>query len=191
MASILEQPAVREVVLPISVEQYHRLGEAGIVPEQTELLRGFVVEQMIKTPLHTWMVQRLVDWLRDVVPAELHVRQEQPLTLADSEPEPDAAVVEGTREDYRRRHPSTARLVVEVAVATAELDRAKAELYATAAIPEYWLVLPEQRAVEVFRDPAGGSYRHVEGMASPGVLDAQTLPGAEIDLGTLFATEEE
>jgi len=32
MASILEQPAVREVVLPISVEQYHRLGEAWIVP---------------------------------------------------------------------------------------------------------------------------------------------------------------
>ena len=81
MASILEQPAVREAVLPISVEQYHRLGEAGIVPERTELLRGIVVEQMIKTPLHTWTVQRLVDWLRSAAPAGLHVRQEQPLTL--------------------------------------------------------------------------------------------------------------
>jgi len=190
MASILETPAVREAVLPISVEQYHRLGEAGIVPERTELLRGFVVEKMIKTPLHTWMVQRVVDWLRDAVPAGLHVRQEQPLTLADSEPEPDAAVVEGTPEDYRRHHPNTARLVVEVALATADLDRAKADLYAAAAIPEYWLVLPEQRAAEVFREPAGGSYRHVEGMASTGVLQSQTLPGVALDLGALFATEE-
>jgi hypothetical protein len=35
MASILDNAAVRDVILPITVEQYHRLGEAGLLAEQS------------------------------------------------------------------------------------------------------------------------------------------------------------
>ena len=68
MASILENAAVRDAALPISVEQYHRLGQAGIIPQHTELLRGVIVEKMVKSPEHSWLVQRLVDRLRDTFP---------------------------------------------------------------------------------------------------------------------------
>jgi hypothetical protein len=44
MASILDNAAVRSAALPITVEQYHRLGEAGIIPQHNELLRGVIVE---------------------------------------------------------------------------------------------------------------------------------------------------
>ena len=52
MFSILENNAVRDAVLPISVEQYHQLGESGILQGNTELLRGVIVEKMIKSPKH-------------------------------------------------------------------------------------------------------------------------------------------
>ena len=111
MPSILDNPAIRQAALVVTVEQYHRLGETGVIAEKTELLKGVIVEKMVKSPLHSWLVQSLVEWLRKDLPPGLHVRQEQPLTFADSEPEPDVAVVVGSSADYRSSHPSTAVLV--------------------------------------------------------------------------------
>lgn len=122
-AGILDEPEIRGAALPLTVEQYHRLSAEGIVPERTELLRGVVIEQMTKSPLHTFLVQRLTRWMESALPAGWFVRKEEPLTLADSEPEPDIAVVIGSPEDYRTAHPATAALVVEVAIATLGIDR--------------------------------------------------------------------
>jgi hypothetical protein len=44
-------------VWPLSVEAYHALGEAGLMPERTELLYGFVYHKMSKSPLHSFLVQ--------------------------------------------------------------------------------------------------------------------------------------
>lgn len=158
MASILENSAVRSAALPITVQQYHELSEAGIIPKKTELLRGVIVEKMTKSPLHSWIVQRLYDWLDPRVKPQAYVRQEQPLTLDLSEPEPDLAVVDGTADDYRVSHPRTARLVIDVAVSSEDLDRTKAEDFAAAQVAEYWLVLPPKRVIEVFTDPSASGY---------------------------------
>ncbi|MCA9267130.1 MAG: Uma2 family endonuclease, partial [Planctomycetales bacterium] len=92
MIQILEKQAVRSQAMPVSVAQYHRLCETGIVSQRTELLRGVILEKMTKSPLHVYLVRWLLNWLASGVPAEFDVRQEQPLTLVDSEPEPDLAV---------------------------------------------------------------------------------------------------
>jgi Uma2 family endonuclease len=158
VTAVLENPAVRSVVLPISVEQYHALSEAGKIPEKTELLRGVIIEKMTKSPLHTWTVGQLVDWFEARVDPQAHVRKEEPLTLDVSEPEPDVAVVDGNRDDYQTAHPRTARLVIEVAVSSEDLDREKGEDYAGAGVSEYWIVLPEKDTIEVFRDPSPTGY---------------------------------
>jgi Uma2 family endonuclease len=187
MSSILEKPAVRHAALPISVEQYHRLSEAGIIAERTELLRGVITERMTKSPLHTYVVQLLAKWLESAVPEGLHVRQEAPLSLADSEPEPDVAVVRGDAKQYRTRHPQTAELVIEVAVATVGLDRDKADIYADAGVPEYWIVMPEQRLVEIYRSPHLGRYGSCEQLSDPDALLAPLiLPQAGIRLSSVF-----
>ena len=187
MASILDQPAMRQATLPMTVEQYHHLSEQSIISERTELLRGVIIEQMTKSPLHTYVVQFLVKWLESVIDANYHVRKEEPLTLAESEPEPDVAVVQGTPKDYRTAHPCTAEFVVEVAVTTLELDRDKAEIYAAAGVPEYWIVVPEEHAVEVFRDPSASGYgtrvRHIEPDTT---LRSNSLPQAAIRMASLF-----
>ena len=86
-------------------------------------------------------------------------RKEEPLRLADSMPEPDISVVRGTLSDYASEHPATAALVVEVAVSSVAPDRENASLYAEAGVAEYWIVLGEAAAVEVYRRPENGTYR--------------------------------
>jgi hypothetical protein len=67
-------------VWPLSIEAYHALGEAGLMPERTELLYGFINHKMSKPLLHTFLMLRLLRLLQAVLPPELHLRPEQPLT---------------------------------------------------------------------------------------------------------------
>src|SRR4051812_26379400 len=122
MVAVLENPAVRARVMPCSVEQYHRFGELGVLSERTELIRGAVVEKMSQSPLHGSIVERLRLHIESLLPPQSHVRQEKPLTFADSEPEPDLAVVHGVRGQFLRVHPTTAEVVIEVCVSSEPLD---------------------------------------------------------------------
>ncbi len=142
MTALLELPAFRERVHRLSVAEYHRAGETGLLSDDVELLRGIVVTKMSKSPLHELVIQKLIKRLLAQTPNGFEVRREGPLTLADSEPEPDLSVVRGAADDWATAHPSTAHLVVEVAVSSLPLDEGKAEIYAEAGILEYWLVLP-------------------------------------------------
>ena len=161
MSSILDNPAVSSSALRLDVNQYHKLCESGIIPERTELLSGIIVEKMGKSPLHTWTVQFLADWLQRSLASNQSIRVEQPLTFSDSEPEPDLAVVRGTRDDFMRTHPASAELVIEVAISTEQVDREKAAIYAAAGVSEYWLILPTKRTVVVHRHPTDGQYSSV------------------------------
>ena len=101
MIELLERPAVRHQVAPLSVDGYHKLRDLGLVRVKTELLNGVIVEKMTKSPLHTFLAQRLYDQLRADLPLGYQLRKEDPLTLATSEPEPDLAIVAGTAETFR------------------------------------------------------------------------------------------
>lgn len=186
MSSILDNDAVRDAVLPITVEQYHELSEAGIIPEKTELLRGVIIEKMTKSPLHTWMVQRLLEWFQLHVKPQAYVRKEEPLTLDQSEPEPDLAVVDGTPDDYQTTHPKTALLVIEVAVSSEDLDRAKADDYALAQVPEYWLVLPQNRIIEVFTEPSPGGYAGHTQYTSGDTISLRGLPPVAFPVDLIY-----
>jgi len=90
----------------------------------------------------------------------LHVRIQQPVTLEESEPEPDIAVVRGAIRDYTNRHPAglDVGLVIEVADTSLQMDREqKRPIYAQAGIDEYWVVNLNDNTIEVFRDPQQGN----------------------------------
>ena len=156
MLSILELPTVRQRVARTSVATYHAMSELGLVAERTELLRGAIVEKTTKSPLHVTVVSRLFGLVVQALRPGQAARKEDPLTLADSEPEPDIAVVVGAPDDFRKEHPRAALLVIEVAVRTEETDREKASIYAEAGVGEYWLVLAEKGTIEIFTRPAAG-----------------------------------
>ena len=187
MSAILEIPEVRRRVSRLSVEQYHRLDEFNERGCRTELIRGIVIEKMSKSPLHSSIAKRLYDRIVRMLPNGWVVRREDPLTLDDSEPEPDIAVVRGTENQFFEAHPTTADLVVEVAVSSATLDRENASLYAEAGVPEYWIVLGVERKVEVYRQPKGGHYQEKFTLESTDWLQCESVASVKVLISDLFA----
>ncbi len=188
MVAILEEPEIRRLVTLMPVALYHRFGEFQPNGQRTELIRGIVIDKMSKTPLHVAVLYHLLTLMQTAtVSSQMFVRKEDPLTLLDSEPEPDIAVVAGTAAGYNLRHPSTAHLVIEIAVTSLELDRVKAALYAEADIPEYWIVNPAGQAIEVYTAPIGGLYTQRRTYARGETLLSSALPTLRLDLDTLFA----
>ena len=173
-------------VWPLSVEAYHALGEAGLIPERTELLYGFVYYKMSKSPLHSFLVQLLQDLLRGLVPPGFVVRTEQPITCADSEPEPDLAVVRGQSADFRLAHPRTAELVIEICVSSTDYDRSKLRAYAGAGVKECWLVLGPEKQVEVHRQSGEGRFAERTLHRAGSRLTSTAVPSISVDLSKLF-----
>ncbi|MBI3269673.1 MAG: Uma2 family endonuclease [Planctomycetes bacterium] len=141
------------------VEEYHRMIDTGLFDsdERVELLEGWISLPMTRKPPHDVALGLADESLRKVLPAGRHVRVQSALTTADSEPEPDLAVVRGSRRDYVERHPGPAEtaMVVEVADTSLARDRqVKGRLYARAGIPWYWILNLEDRRLEVYSEPS-------------------------------------
>src|SRR5437762_353173 len=185
-AEILEIPEVRRRVSPLTVEEYHRLGEFNENGRRTELIRGIIIEKMSKSPLHRIVTSRLYRRLLALLPEGFCVWKEEPLTFVDSEPEPDISVTRGQEDDYARAHPTSAELIVEVAVTSPDLDRVNASLYAESGIKEYWIVLPLQRQVEVYRQPSEGRYKETFVCGANDTIECSGLPGLCIRVSELF-----
>ena len=171
-------------VRPLTADEVLRMVDAGILPpsERVELLHGALTAMSPKSPEHVTVKGRVIAWLE--VPTH-NVRVEDPLLVPDrtSLPEPDVAVV--ARGDYLHVHPSSALLVVEIAVSSRRIDLVvKPPLYAAAGIPDYWVVDVPARCVRVFRDPAGDTYE-TQLTARPG----DTLGPSALDVPPLDVTE--
>lgn len=139
----------------LSVEQYHQMIRTGILTDDdpVELLEGWLVTQMPKNPPHRLSTQLIREVVASMLPQAWHVQAQEPITILDSEPEPDVAVIAGDRRAYSDRHPSAGEvaLVIEVSDTTLQRDRTiKKQVYARAGISVYWIInLPEQQ-IEVY-----------------------------------------
>src|SRR3954468_23810511 len=148
-----------DALLPLSLDNYHRLVEAGgFQGERVELLEGLLVRMSPKSERHEAVVEYLNDWLNAAVDRRRYiVGCQRALTIGDSEPEPDLVVRE--RDTPKPYHPSSAVLVIEVAASSLPVDLAvKAPLYASAGIAEYWVVDLDARRAIVHREPHAGGY---------------------------------
>lgn len=184
--AILEIPEVRQRVSRLSVSEYHRFGEFNENGRRTELIRGIVIEKMSKSPLHRTICSRLYKLLLAQLPNGYTVWKEEPLTLADSESEPDISVTRGTESSFTSAHPSTAELVVEVAVSSIALDRASASIYAEASVPEYWIILGQEQQIEVYRQPEKGRYQQKDVFGLDASLPCASLAQVRIRVADLF-----
>ena len=149
----------------LTVEEYHKMAEAGILGEndKVELLNGQLIKMSPIGSKHAALVEKTRDLLREVLGNKAMVRARNPVILGDlSEPEPDIAIVGYKENYYADRHPKQEEifLVIEVADSSLEKDRqAKLPIYAAAGIPEYWIVNLENRSLEVHRSPAAHTYQ--------------------------------
>ena len=131
-----------------------------------------------------WLLYEL---LLAQLPVGFSVWKEEPLTLVDSEPEPDISVTRGSKKDFKSAHPSTAESVIEVAVSNPALDRESAFMYAEAGVKEYWIVLAPEREVEVYRRAEGGCYQEKRIFTASETVTCVSLPGLQIAVSEFFA----
>jgi Uma2 family endonuclease len=120
--------------------------------ERIELIRGEIVAKMPIGDPHIDCVNCLTQLFVRAVANHVTVSIQNPVRLADSEPEPDVVLKRsGTR---GKPSPADILLLIEVAESSLEYDRdVKGPLYAEAGIGEYWIVNIIENCVEVYRDP--------------------------------------
>ncbi len=146
---------------PLSVAQYHEMIDSGSLDDiRCELIHGWIFEIMPPKPPHSQHVRALVKFLMPMVNGDEYVVGVQDaIALADSEPQPDLFVAVGPEDKYSERHPGPGDLVlvVEVSDTPVRQDRIKKlKLYASAGIPQYWIIDVKQRRIEVYTEPRSG-----------------------------------
>jgi Uma2 family endonuclease len=147
-------------VRKFTVDEYHRLIADGFFTrdDHYELLDGYIVQKMPRDPIHDACLTQVRQILEGRLPRGWHVRDQSAVTTADSEPEPDLAVVRGVAFDYAARHPgpTDTALIVEISNTSAGDDRStKGPLYARAGFAAYWILNIRDLRIEAYSDPSG------------------------------------
>lgn len=176
-----------------TVADYRRMGEAGILaPDaRVELIDGEIVDMAPPGDPHAGTVDQLALLFGAAVVGRAHVRVQNPLLLGEhSEPQPDISLLKPRGDFYKTRRPRPADtlLVVEVAVyRSLRYDRdGKIPLYAQHGIPEAWLVDLTGKRLVRYRGVKQGVYTAVDEPHLGSALEIGALPGARLDLSTLF-----
>ncbi len=103
-------------------------------------------------------------------------------------------MVRGAIRDFSARNPTRADLIVEVAHVTLDFDcNIKAELYATAGVPDYWVIDVENRLLHVFRQPlafpagrGANAYRTRQTYGPNDTISPLVMPTASVKVADLL-----
>ncbi len=158
------------------------MAEAGILHEddRTELIHGEIIYMSPIGNYHAAIVSRLTNLLAPRLVPSFIVSVQNPVKIGDhSEPEPDIMILP-FREDYYAESgvtPEDVLLLVEVSDSTLRYDRnTKLPLYATAGIPEVWIVDVNKQQLEVYRQPNEERYQFMETLTRDDTVAAIQLP---------------
>jgi Uma2 family endonuclease len=175
-----------------TVDQYHRMGEAGIFSSdcRVELIEGEIFEMTPVGPWHAGVVNRLTRAFANGVGDRAVVHVRNPVGLdRHSEPQPDLMLLKPRPDFYGTAHPTPedALLLVEVADTSLERDRGrKLPLYARTGVPEVWIVNRQADAVEVFRRPAPGGYGERRLFSRGQTLASVAFPDLELSVDAIL-----
>ncbi|MBD0253051.1 MAG: Uma2 family endonuclease [Rubrobacter sp.] len=173
-----------------TVEEFHRMGEAGILreDERVELIEGEIVRMNPIGSRHAACVRMLTRSVGTSLDDELLLDVQNPVRLDGGlEPQPDLAVIQ-TR-DYRESlpGPEDVLLVIEVSDTTLAYDRnVKLPLYARANIREAWIVDLPNDAVERHNDPSEDGYRRMERAGRGRSLASEVLPNLTLQANAVL-----
>lgn len=182
---------VMEGLRRFSVEEYHRMGEAGIFSpnERVELIRGVIRQMSPKGKRHSDAIALANKIFAVRLSGRATVFVQDVLRKAGwhSEPEPDLIVASNPDPRAYGTERSDTLLVIEMADTSLQYDReTKGPLYADAGVPEYWILDLNQNLLEVYRDPAEGSYRVTRILWPDDRIAPLSFPDLEVRVGDLL-----
>lgn len=176
-----------------TLDEYHRMGEAGILHEDSrvELIEGEIIEMTPIGSRHAAAVSRIAELLTRRLGGRATVWPQNPLLLVrhDSEPQPDVLVLDHRADFYASALPGPAdvRLLIEVADSSLSYDRGtKFPLYARAGVAEAWLVDVDRRRVEIHRAPGRDGYGHVTSPRAGEPFASAAYPDVVVTLADLL-----
>lgn len=151
-----------------TVDEYHRMGEAGIFhPEaRLELIEGEIVEMSPVGTRHISCVNRANALFAERLAGRAMVSVQNPVVLSEfTEPQPNLLLA-FPKDDFYADERISARhviLAIEVSDSTVRYDRdRKAPLYARAGVSELWIENLPSDVILVHRDPSPDGYSSVD-----------------------------
>lgn len=174
------------IIAKWSIDEYHRMIEAGILSDRkVELLQGEIIEMSPEGEPHAYCSDEAAEYLGKLLNERAKVRQAKPITLpSESEPEPDISVVQRLKREYRAHHPYPENIfwVIEYANSSLEKDlETKSKIYAQAGILEYWVVNLRKFNLVVFRDILDGEYATKQTFTS-GIIQPLSFPDISVEV---------
>lgn len=189
--SVLTMPAPGIPPFPvqrISVDKYHELIERDMYTEddKVELIEGYIVPKMARGLPHDSTMDCFDLAFEGRLPPGWKMRCQRAVTLIDSEPEPDYAIVRMPARGFESRHPTPKDIgqLTEVSDSSLDQDRGeKKRVYARAGIPVCWIVNLVDNIIEVYTQPSGPTENpdyasrqdFARGDVVPVVLDGVTI----------------
>lgn len=172
-----------------SIAEWHELVKFGLLEgKPVELLEGEIVEVSPEREEHSYTNDEVADLLRERLKGLAKIRESHPITLDNSEPEPDIAVVRLPKTIYSQHHPYPEDIywLIEVSNKTLQIDlEQKSKIYARNNIPEYWVIDLVNKKLIVYTQPKDNNYCQIIEYKT-GTVSPQAFPTLSISLNQLL-----
>ncbi|MGI9034274.1 MAG: Uma2 family endonuclease [Acidimicrobiales bacterium] len=183
---------VEPVRYRFSVDEYHRMGEAGVFePDaRVELIDGEVIEMSPIGSRHAGCVNRVTRLFVRAVGDDAVVVIQNPVILSElSEPQPDLVLARPRDDFYASGHPTPADILLAMEVSDTSLafdTRVKVPLYAAAGVPEVWIVDLPAAALRVYRELGPGGYSESLTLRSGDSVTLSGLPSVTVAVADIL-----
>lgn len=188
--SAVAEPAYAR--FPISVEMYHLMAEKGVFAptDRVELIEGELFEMSPIGNLHARCVKFLNDYLANLITGKFVLGVQDPIVLNDqSEPQPDLSILDYRADFYKDETPRAKNvvLVIEVAETSVTFDKnVKFRRYASAGIPEAWLIDLANETVEVHSQPKENGYGTIKLFQRGENAVSETVPAIDLSVDDIL-----
>ena len=173
-----------------SVQDYHKMIETGLLNyRHVELINGLILEMSPEGTEHTYIGETLADYFRRLTQEMAWVREARPITLTQSEPEPDIAIVHLPHSLYRSHHPypEDIYLLIEISNYTLKFDTSeKRDIYAAENIQDYWVVDVKNKQLIIYHSPVNGMYENETRLSLDSQVSPLAFPDINITVNDIF-----
>lgn len=172
-----------------SIQDWHQLIDSGVLEDKKiELLQGDIINMSPEGIPHSGTSKSVSSYLRELLENKACISEAHPITLDNSEPEPDIAIVRLPEEEYLHHHPYAEDIYWLIEIANKSLAKdlgQKAEIYARNKIAEYWVIDLVNNRVIVHTDPEAKQYRQ-KTVHTSGIIQPVCFPELKIRLDKLL-----
>ena len=172
-----------------SIEEWHNLVESGVLAgKRVELLEGEIIEMSPEGIPHRNTNHKVVKYLRKLLDGLAEVYESHPVTLDNSEPEPNVAIVRLPETIYNTHHPYPQDIywLVEISNRTLERDlEQKTITYARNGIIEYWVIDLQNNKLIAHTQPQSDRYIQIVEYRT-GTISPLAFPQITIQLDRLL-----